>query len=135
VFCKILSKTTVNIAIPQWRGRVSPVFDSACQVLLVEILEGGHVRREMLSIAEDDPLERARSLQRFGVQLLICGAISRPMEMALAAAGIEVIPNTCGQVEDVLNAFLTGRLNEKAFLMPGTSRWKVDGTGDSTPGL
>jgi predicted Fe-Mo cluster-binding NifX family protein len=126
---------TVNIAIPQWQGRVSPVFDSAGKILVFKALEGGRVRRELVSIAGDDPLERARSLQRLGVQILICGAISRPMEMALAGAGIEVISNTCGKVDDVLNAFVNGRLNEKAFLMPGTLRWKTESPGSGIPRL
>jgi predicted Fe-Mo cluster-binding NifX family protein len=125
----------MNIAIPQWQGRVSPVFDSAGKIFLLELVEGGQVRSEVVPIAGDDPLERARSLHRLGVQVLICGAISRPMEIALAGAGIEVIPNTCGKVGDVLDAFLDGRLNEKAFLMPGTLRWKIDSPGDGTPGL
>lgn len=102
---------------------------------MLEVVEGWQVRREVVHIAGKGPLERARSLQGLGVQILICGAISRPMEAALAGAGIEVIPNTCGMVEDVLNAFLNGRLNDKAFLMPGTRRWKLNSSTDRTPRL
>jgi predicted Fe-Mo cluster-binding NifX family protein len=64
-------------------------------------------------------LERAKQLIRLGANVLICGAISRPLEIALIAGGIEVISFTCGSVEDVLKAFLSGRLNQHVFLMPG----------------
>jgi predicted Fe-Mo cluster-binding NifX family protein len=123
----------MKIAIPDWQGRVSPVFDSASKALLVEATEGGQVRREMASIPGDDALERARWLRRLGVEVLICGAISRHVETALAAAGIVVIPNTCGQVDDVLKAFLNGRLNEKGFMMPGTLRRKLSSPGNGVP--
>ena len=66
---------------------------------------------------------------------MICGAISRHVEMVLTGSGILVIPNTCGKVDDVLEAFLNGRLNEKAFLMPGTARSKLDSPGDGPPEL
>jgi predicted Fe-Mo cluster-binding NifX family protein len=123
----------MKIAIPDWQGRVSPVFDSASKALLVEATEGGQVRREMASIPGDDALERARWLRRLGVEVLICGAISRHVETALAGAGIVVIPNTCGQVDDVLKAFLNGRLNEKGFMMPGTLRRKLSSPGNGVP--
>lgn len=47
-----------------------------------------------VEIALDDAmlLNRARSLQRRGVQVLICGAIPRPMAKNLDTAGINVTP-------------------------------------------
>jgi predicted Fe-Mo cluster-binding NifX family protein len=123
----------VKLAIAQWKGRISPVFDSAGEVLVLETVAGWRVHREVVHIAGKGPLERARSLHGLGAQILICGAISRPMKAALAGAGIEVIPNTCGVVEDVLNAFLNGRLNDKAFQMPGPRRWKFNGSADRNP--
>jgi predicted Fe-Mo cluster-binding NifX family protein len=125
----------VKLAIAQWKGRISPVFDSAGEVLVLETVAGWRVHREVVHIAGKGPQERVRSLHGLGVQILVCGAISRPMEIALAGAGIEVIPNTCGMVEDVLNAFLNGRLNDKAFQMPGSRRWKVNGSADRIPRL
>jgi hypothetical protein len=53
------------------------------------------------------------------VDVLICGAVSRPLELALTLEGIEVIPQTCGKVEQVARAYLAGRLSGDAFLMPG----------------
>jgi len=39
--------------------------------------------------------------------------------LALLNFGIEIIPQTCGEVETVLAAFAAGCFSEEAFLMPG----------------
>jgi len=109
----------MKVAIPHWQGRVSPVFDVAGNVLVVEIRDGVEHSREDAALDAEDPQLRAARLAQTGTELLICGAISWPMEMALSAAGIDVIPQTCGDVERVLAAFAQGQLRQDAFLMPG----------------
>lgn len=109
----------MRFGIPQWDGRVSPVFDSAREALLVDAAGERQVSRCVIRLGDRSPQQRARTLQRLHVRVLICGAVSRPMQAALAGAGIRVIPNTCGAVEDVVSAFLGARLSDAAFLMPG----------------
>jgi len=109
----------MKVAIPHWRGRVSPVFDVAERVLIVEFDGGIERSREEVLFDADEPQARAARLAETGAEVLVCGAISWPLEMAVAARGIQVIPQTCGDVECVLAAFSDGRLNEDAFLMPG----------------
>ncbi len=107
------------VAVPVWQGRVSPVFDVAAQLLLVE-LEGveEHSRREE-PLPESDPHLRAGRLAELGVKTLICGAISRPLESLLVARRIEVIPRVCGDVDEVLRAYCSGSVGEERFAMPG----------------
>jgi predicted Fe-Mo cluster-binding NifX family protein len=109
----------MKIAIPNWQGRISPVFDAAQSLIMVEVDNGRELRRSESRIECADPLARVRQATDMGANVLICGAISRPLETALAAANIRVISQTCGPVEDVLEAFLCNQLTEKAFLMPG----------------
>jgi predicted Fe-Mo cluster-binding NifX family protein len=109
----------MRIAIPHWQGRVSPVFDVAGNVLLVDVADGKEQARQNVAIDAEQPQARVSLLAGHGATVLICGAISWPLERALAAAGIEVIPQTCGDVEQVLAAFINGRLNQDTFLMPG----------------
>ena len=79
---------------------------------------------EDVAITEIDPLQRAKAVARSGVEVLICGALSWPLEMALVSVGVEVIPNVCGKVEEVLTAFLTERLDQGSFWMPGCCGWR-----------
>jgi len=109
----------MRLAVPTLDDRVSPVFDVAQTMVLVD-LEGDHERsRQMVPLRSPDLGRRAAELTQHGVDVLICGAISRPLEALLHAAAIKVIPQTCGSVEEVLRAFVAGRLDEPRFLMPG----------------
>jgi predicted Fe-Mo cluster-binding NifX family protein len=115
----LLDVLIMNLAITTWDGWVSPVLDVAKRLLLVSV-EGGQVRaRTEADLEERLPAARARRIADLGVQVLICGALSQPLEAALSSAGVRVIPQTCGPVEEVLRAFLAGQLRDEAFLMPG----------------
>lgn len=109
----------MRIAIPSWQGRISPVFDVAKTLLLVDVDGSRELGRNERRVVHVDPLARARGVAELGANVLICGAISWPLEMALTSAGVRVIPQTCGPVDDVLEAFLRGQLTNNAFLMPG----------------
>lgn len=109
----------MKVAIPQWQDRVSPVFDSASRLVVVEVARGRERRRSDWPLISCNPVHRAAELQRSGADVLICGAISWPMENAVRSLGIQIVAQVCGQVEEVLKAFLDDRLSDPAFLMPG----------------
>lgn len=109
----------MRIAIPVCRGRISPVFDVASQLLLVDLVEGQLVNPQQVPFAETAPPERVERLQQMGVNTLICGAISQPLEEMLLERGIRVFARLCGQVEEVLSAYLAGQLGQVRFAMPG----------------
>jgi predicted Fe-Mo cluster-binding NifX family protein len=109
----------MKVGIATWDGRLSPVFDVARYLLVVDVEDNTEVGRRQMSLEESQLASRARRLTELGVQVLICGAISRPLEAMLVSAGVHVIPQTCGPVEDVLQAFLQQQLANDAFLMPG----------------
>jgi predicted Fe-Mo cluster-binding NifX family protein len=113
-----MSKTK-KISIPEWRGQVSTVFDFAGKLLLIEI-DGQKETNRIEHIFPDEPLlQRAARLNTLGVDVLICGAISRPLLLMISGSGIKVIPEINGSIDEVLNAYLTGRLTEQRFSMPG----------------
>jgi predicted Fe-Mo cluster-binding NifX family protein len=109
----------MRIAIPLWQGRVSPVFDEASRILLVDVFEKQERNRQAESLMARNPFERAQTLPKLGVDLLICGMISQTQRTALVSAGIRIIPHICGPVEEVIAAFLDGRIENGALLMPG----------------
>ena len=112
----------MRVAIPCWRGRVSPVFDTAGTLLLVDIENGRESRREQGTLRRNGPFARAGEFLRYGAGTLICGAISEPLERALRLAGVEVTGFVCGPAEEVLSAYLAGELSRPAFRMPGAHR-------------
>jgi predicted Fe-Mo cluster-binding NifX family protein len=99
--------------------RVSPVFDVAKQLLLVDIENSTEVSRKTTKIDDTDLMGRVRYVEDLKVDLLICGAISRPLTQILEAKGIEVIGQICGNTEEILQAFLKDGLDDQSFLMPG----------------
>jgi predicted Fe-Mo cluster-binding NifX family protein len=112
----------MRIAIPHWQGRVSPVFDESRQLLLVDILNNGEIRYAEKRLCNRDPLLRAKDVANSGTEVLICGAVSLTLEMALISENINVIPCTCGPVKDVIEAFIDDKLSDPLFLMPGCCR-------------
>ncbi len=65
---------------------------------------------------------RYSQIQGLGVDILICGAISRPFLEKLLASGIRIIPGVSGHPEDVLLAYLQGNIYDPKFMMPGVKR-------------
>ncbi|MBN1854839.1 MAG: NifB/NifX family molybdenum-iron cluster-binding protein [Pirellulales bacterium] len=109
----------MRVAIAVFDGRISPVFDVARRLVLVDIENGHEVRRTEQVVEETDLGPRVSRVVGLGANVLICGAISRPLEAMLFSAGVEVLPQACGPWENVLRAFLSGQLTEQAFMMPG----------------
>ena len=95
------------------------MLDVARQFVLVDVDANNEPRQHEVRVEKTDLVARAKRIAELGSDVLVCGAVSWPLESMLISAGVRVIPNTCGRVEDVLAAFVEGKLNERAFLMPG----------------
>lgn len=112
----------MKIAIPQWQGRVSPVFDASNRLLLVDIENNQEISRVEVKMIHDDPLGRAKHLAFLDVDTLICGAISSALAAAIVSSNIKIIAYTCGPVSRVLDAFLHNQLSNSEFIMPGCDK-------------
>ena len=66
--------------------------------------------------------KRAQTLVNLGVDLLICSAISLPLESTVWVSGVEVIPDTCGSVEEIIEAVTSGDRALTRFRSPGNTR-------------
>jgi len=109
----------MKVAMATWNGRISPVFDVAQQVQMLDIEKGRVTRWSQEALPGAEPQAQAGRLSALDPEVLICGAISRPMADLLAATSIRVIPFTAGDVEEVLAAWLAGTLPNPALSMPG----------------
>jgi predicted Fe-Mo cluster-binding NifX family protein len=110
------------------------VFDVAGILLLIDIEDGQEIRREERRLQGKNPSARATEFLCFGAGVLICGAISAPLQTRLIAAGVQVIGFACGTVDDVLAAYLNGTLARRAFVMPGCQRWRRKEGENRMPG-
>ncbi|MFC1734945.1 NifB/NifX family molybdenum-iron cluster-binding protein [Candidatus Hydrogenedentota bacterium] len=111
----------MKTAIPEWKGRVSPVFDTATCLVVIETNGRSVVDESRFHLVKTHPLERARELAGLGIDLLICGGISRDLTMLIHAYGTEVLPSVIGDTREVLAAYLSGQLSQPQFRMPGCS--------------
>jgi predicted Fe-Mo cluster-binding NifX family protein len=107
------------IAIANRQGCISPVFDVSDKLCLVRIENGKELQRENVLLKNRNPFTRAKEMADIGVELLICGAVSHALETALISVGIRVIGFVCGDLENVLGAFLRGQLTGRGFFLPG----------------
>ncbi len=109
----------MRVALAIWNGRISPVFDVARQVLILDLQDGREVSRHVETLPGTELRYQADRLAALAPQTLICGAISQPMAAMLAAHGVSVVPFTAGDVEEVIAAWLSGSLSDPALIMPG----------------
>ncbi len=125
------SQDNMRVAVPEYKGRVAPVFDCCGSVLIIMLGRDG---QEV--IADEDwkrlpRLTRANRLKDLTVELLICGGISCCMEEQIRRLGVQIIPWISGTVPEVLAALLDGTLTDPRYVMPGRLR---RGRGDHPNG-
>jgi predicted Fe-Mo cluster-binding NifX family protein len=109
----------MKTAFAYWEKRIAPVFDTARQIHIVEA-EAGQIFAETEEVLADNlPLQKAITLAQLSVGTLVCGAISRPLREMVTAFGIKVVPFVAGDLNDVIQAWLMGKLKRDTFAMPG----------------
>jgi predicted Fe-Mo cluster-binding NifX family protein len=114
----------MRVALPAWNGRISPVFDVANRIRLVEIDNGIVTRQSEHKLMSGG---RVEELSELSVDVLICAAISWPVEAMLWVAGIEVISDVCGPADEIVEAYRTDERNLTKFHSPGYSDHKHGG--------
>ena len=123
-------RVETRLAIPVWQETVSTVFDFSRRVLLIDVEGNREISRRDTSLPDEPALQRAARLSRLGVQVVVCGAISQPLAWFVTQAGIRLVPFVSGPVDEVLAAYLCGRLADPRFLLPGSPptarrRWRL----------
>jgi len=109
----------MKTAFSVWEQRIAPVFDTARQIHLVES-EGPRITAEKAhAMSGEEVSQKVAWLAEQGVTTLVCGAVSRPLQERLSAAGIKVVPFVAGDLRQVIQASFDGSLKGSAFTMPG----------------
>ena len=112
----------MKLAIPEFNGRVSPVFDCCRRLLVIDTSVEGPNRIASQDWSEVVCVKRSGRLREMGVRTLLCGGISTDLAREIEAGGVEVIPWVSGEINEVLDAYLEGRLPDPRFNMPGCRR-------------
>lgn len=111
----------MKMALTVWENRISPVFDAARMLLVVEIENTKIISRHYESFHPELPARLAVRLAQLDVAVLICGAISEMPANILEANGIKLIPFITGDAGEVIDAYVKEVPFMPAFLMPGCS--------------
>jgi len=109
----------MRIAIPAREDLVSPAFDFARRLLLVELENDREAKRSAVVLPPESAPRRAERLRDLGVDILICGAISRDLAGWATRGGIEILPYVSGPIDEVLKAYVSGQLADPRFVLPG----------------
>lgn len=111
----------MRIAIPVWNGRVSPVFDVARTIRVTDI-DGVGGEPSGFEVHAINSAQPGSTLADLGVDLLVCSAISSPLEAVLWVSGIEVISDICGSPDEITAALAAGDNDLMRFRSPGSRR-------------
>jgi len=109
----------VVVGIPTWMGRISPVLDVATRFWIAHCEDVSLVSHQEVLIEHTSIDSLVTALKHSGVDILICGAVSQPLLQELLRLKIKVLPHVCGNVVEVVSAFLADTLDQPQFKMPG----------------
>ena len=118
------------VALAVWHDRLATLFEAADAFVIVENGSESSPTRRRIEIGRKHPMFRASMMRDLNVSTLLCGAIARPVQGALESAGIEVVPFLRGSVDDVLEAYRCGHLENPDFRLPGC---RCDNPGGQRP--
>jgi len=108
-----------RLAIPIFKARVSPVFDTCKRILLIDYENNRQTAQKELDLDDFSLRERLQILEKNDVAVLICGAVSSFFHAMLSNSNILLINGICGNVDEVIDAHFDGRLDDPCFFMPG----------------
>jgi predicted Fe-Mo cluster-binding NifX family protein len=109
----------MKIALSVWKDYISTVFDTADQLLILELDKTNGRKRTIVKLSPADAAGRANQIKEMQIDVLICGAVSRPLEASLISLGIRVHAFVRGPVEEVLAAYQSDQLGQTVFSLPG----------------
>ena len=114
----------MKVAIPIFNSRVSPRFDFAQKILIAVIKDKKVVERQEFSLINLNPIRRSVLLCELEVHTLICGGISSFSQRLIKGNRINIVPMIQGEIEEVLNLFISGNLISTIMPISQGKRYK-----------
>jgi predicted Fe-Mo cluster-binding NifX family protein len=101
----------VKVAIPRFGESIAPCFEYSATIAIF-LIEDNQVKSQTdFALQSQRAFDRVRLLRDQGVDTLICGGVQDRFEDLVKATGINVISWVSGNVEELLNQFLCGKLH------------------------
>ena len=107
-----------TMAITDWNGIVSPMFDASCCLLIVQP-DG---RRSFVDVRDMSLFEKVEFCTKKNIRVIICGAISNIAVTMLRDSDIKVFSWVRGPIEDIISAYINSLNVVDLFSMPGCNR-------------
>ena len=117
-----LTLVDMKIAIPVHDDHMATVADFADTLMLFQIRDGTEIIRDCVKFSTRVVPAMVGILSEYAVDVLICGAVSRPFAAMVIHSGIELIPFISGSTEEIIVAYLSGSLADPRFFMPGHTK-------------
>jgi predicted Fe-Mo cluster-binding NifX family protein len=89
---------------------VAPCLEYSATIAIFTIANGDVVDQLDFPFRSTDPLDRVRLLRDQSVDTVICGGVQDVFADLVRASGIQLISWVSGNVEELLDLYLTGRL-------------------------
>ena len=103
-----------KILIPLYENQTAPRFDLAVEALIVSITREtsvmGRVEEKVVVVKSPSAKAMCRLAVKESVQTVICAGIEKEFFDFLEWKGVRVLDDICGQVDNILEAFLGGKL-------------------------
>lgn len=120
VLAYLMLYISMKIAIPIKDNELSVVIDFSLILHIVVIKEKEIVIRKNIQFNKNDDLNmKINVIKNNEIDLVICGSISNAFYRLFEMNNIKIIPYICGNLDDVINAYIDDRLNCNKFLMSG----------------
>ena len=115
----------MKIALPINHDEISTVIDFSTQVVIVTIIHGRVNSKENMIFPVEVPVIQVETLLDHGVDLVICGSMSKQFCRTAELRGLKIISHICGNIEEVIEAYLSDNLAAERFLLPGCPKGKM----------
>lgn len=109
----------MKIGLSTLNKRISPLLDTAQYLSVYDINGASATLTEEYLLCGLSITERSAFFRDAGINILICGAVSRPLCKAILSSNINLIAWISGDIEEILQAYINNSLSDISFAMPG----------------
>lgn len=112
----------MKIALTSWGNIISPVFDAARSLTVIEIKDKQVIRRYVEPLTPGMFCKLGKLLDGLKIDVLICGAISEIPANIIEQRGIQLMSFIGGNIENIVETYVKGKPIVPVFSMPGCGR-------------